>query len=293
MIALMSDIRQDRSDALAVARSFLFVPGSDAHKVERALAVGADAVVIDLEDAVLPSHKDRARAQLIGALTSANTASLRLVRVNAVGTPWFDADLTVLASDVDAIDAVVLPKASCAAVERAAELGAPVVALVETAEGLRTVHAVASAAGVSALVLGAVDLRLELGLDPRADGLEILFARFSLVVASALAGTRAPIDQVWVDTRDLAGLRSECSLARSLGFRGKICIHPDQVAVVNEAFTPSPEEIAWAERVVSAHQHAADEGLGAFALDGRMVDLPVLERARRLLSTSRSFQHAA
>jgi citrate lyase beta subunit len=133
------------------------------------------------------------------------------------------------------------------------------------------------------LVLGAADLGAELGLEPRPDELEILYARSKVVVDSAAAGIRAPIDVVHLDVRDREGLERSARFARSLGFRGKVCIHPDQVAVVNSAFAPDADEVEWAQRVVEAFERGEREGRGAVALEGTMVDLPVVERARRIL----------
>jgi len=288
----MSDIGDsvNRMPSLASARSFLFAPGGDARKLAKALEAGADAVVADLEDAVLPEEKARARVVVAEAM-AADASALRLVRVNAVGTPWFEVDLAELRPL--GLDGVVLPKATPEGAVQAGAIGLPMVAIVETADGLRRAHALASVPGVEALVLGAVDLGLELGLEPRPDGDELLFARSSVVVDSAAAGIRAPVDQVWVDTRDLDGLERDCRRARSLGFRGKACIHPAQVPVVNEAFAPSSDEVARARDVVAAYEQAAAEGRGAVALDGEMIDLPVVERARRVLANAkRSVLHA-
>jgi citrate lyase subunit beta/citryl-CoA lyase len=271
---------------LATARSFLFAPGSDERKLEKALEAGADAVVADLEDAVVPEEKRRARSLVAEAL-SAPAPCLRLARVNAAGSEWFADDVAALAGL--GLDALVLPKATPAAAEALAarEAGVPVVAIVETAAGLLEASSLAAAPSVAALVLGAVDLGLALGLEPRADGLELLAPRSTLVVASAAAGLRGPIDQVWTDTRDDEGLERDCLLARSLGFRGKACIHPRQVAVVNGAFAPSERELRRAEEVVAAYERAATEGRGAVALDGELVDLPVVERARQLLNDAK------
>jgi citrate lyase subunit beta/citryl-CoA lyase len=270
--------------SIASARSFLFAPGDDERKLAKALAAGADAVVADLEDAVLPAEKPRARG-IVAEVMDSPTPALRLVRVNAAGTGWFADDLAVLAPL--GLDGVVLPKATPEAAAHAGTLGLPVVAIVETADGLRRAHSLASVAGVEVLVLGAVDLALELGLEPGPDGDELLFARSSLVVDSAAAGIRAPVDQVWVDTRDPEGLERDCLQARALGFRGKACIHPAQVAVVNEAFAPSQDEVARARAAVAAYEQAAAEGRGAVALDGEMIDLPVVERARRVLANAK------
>jgi citrate lyase subunit beta/citryl-CoA lyase len=190
------------------------------------------------------------------------------------------------------VDAVVLPKATPEALTALEGLGLPVVAIVETAEGLRRVHDVAGSGPVAALLLGAVDLGLALGLEPRPDGMELLVPRSTLVLGSAAAGLRGPVDQVWLDVRDERGLERDCLLARSLGLRGKACIHPAQVPVVNEAFAPSENELRRAREVVAAYDRAAAEGKGAVALDGEMIDLPVVERARQVLADAkRGVQH--
>ena len=136
-------------------------------------------------------------------------------------------------------------------------------------------------------MLGAIDLALELGLEARPDALELLQARSTIVLASAVARRRGPIDRVWVDVKDESGLEADCRAGRSLGFRGKSCIHPAQVAVVNEVFSPSPDEIARARDVVDAYERGAAEGRGAVALDGEMIDLPVVERARHVLAEAK------
>jgi len=205
-----------------------------------------------------------------------------VVRVNGAETEWFADDLALVRELQP--EAVVLPKASPEAVEALGADGPPVVAIVETAAGLRAAHETAAAARVAALLLGAVDLGAELGLESRPDGLEILYARSKVVVDSAAAGIRPPFDIVHLDVHDETGLEEECRLARSLGFRGKACIHPAQLETVNGVFAPTAAERAWAQRVVEAYERESGEGRGVFALNGAMVDLPVVERARRILA---------
>lgn len=270
---------------IQTARSFLFVPGNDERKLSRALTCGADAVIADLEDAVTAAEKPAARRLATRVLAEAEGETLRLVRVNAAGSEWIGEDVAALAAV--GLDGVVLPKATASAVGALAGLGLPVVGIVETAAGLRGAYELAASEGVEALVLGAVDLGLALGTEPRSDGLELLFTRSSLVVDSAAAGLRGPIDQVWTTLRDDAGLARDCALARSLGFRGKACIHPEQVPVVNDAFSPSSDELARARDVVAAYDEAAARGQGAVALDGEMIDLPIVERARQLLADAK------
>lgn len=270
---------------IQTARSFLFAPGNDERKLRKALSSSADAVIADLEDAVPPAEKRAACALAVRVLAEADGDALRLVRVNAAGSEWIADDVEAVGSV--GLDGLVLPKAEAAAVGAVQGLGLPVVAIVETPAGLRGAFELAAAPAVEALVLGAVDLGLALGLEPREDGLELLFARSSLVVDSAAAGLRGPIDQVWTTLRDDAGLQRDCALARSLGFRGKACIHPEQAPVVNDAFSPSSEELARARDVVRAYEDAAANGRGAVAFDGEMIDLPVVERARQLLTDAK------
>lgn len=197
-----------------------------------------------------------------------------------------------MAAELD-LAAVVLPKATPEAVAELDREGPPVVAIVESALGLRLAHETAAAPRVAALLLGAADLGAELRLEPRPDGLEILYARSKVVADSAAAGIRPPFDVVHLDVRDLPGLEASARFARSLGFRGKACIHPDQVPVVNRVFAPEAADVEWARRVVDAFEQGEREGRGAVALEGTMVDLPVVERARKVLAEAKGggFEH--
>jgi citrate lyase beta subunit len=273
---------------LTQLRSLLFAPGNDERKLEKALASEADAAVCDLEDAVPPDEKDSAREVTRRALLTAGKDPDRLrrmVRINAVGTAHWEDDLHAV-TEVD-LDAVVLPKATPEAVDALGEDGPPLIAIVETAAGLRLAYETATRPRVVALALGAVDLGVELALEPREDGLEILYARSMLVVDSGAAGIRAPFDVVRLDWHDEARLEAECRLARSLGLGGKLCIHPSQLPVVNRVFGPAADDVTWARRVLEAYDDGLATGRGAVALDGQMIDLPVVERARRILAEAK------
>lgn len=266
-------------------RSLLFAPADDERKLRKALGAGADAVVFDLEDAVAIPAKAQARAVTRAFLSEPRGEAARFVRVNANGSAFFEDDVALLATARP--DAIVLPKATpqaAAALAAACEL--PVIAIVETAIGLREAFETASAANVIALLLGGVDLGAQLGLQTRDDGLEIHYARSKLVVDSAAAGIRAPIDVVHTAIADLDGLAAAAALAHSLGLRGKAAIHPSHVAAINEAFTPSAQELEWARRVFAAAAVAASEGRGAINLDGSMVDAAVVARAARIVAES-------
>ncbi len=212
-----------------------------------------------------------------------------VVRVNGAGTPWFDDDLA--AARGLPLEALVLPKATPDAVAALGPDGPPVIAIVETAQGLRLAYETASSRRVAALLLGAADLGAELGWEPRPDGLELVYARSKVVADSAAAGIRAPFDVVHLDIRDDVGLEAAARFARSLGFRGKACIHPAQVGIVNRVFGPDVDSAVWAERVLAAAEVGEREGRGAVALDGEMIDAPIVDRARKILSDAKGGTH--
>ncbi len=256
---------------VAHIRTPLFVPANRPERFAKAATSGADAVILDLEDAVAADAKNAARASL-----SADFSDLPvLVRVNARGTPWHDADLAAVA--VLPVAAVILPKAedavTCIAV--AQRVGKPVIALIETAYGLAQVRAIAAADGVERLAFGSIDFCADLGCEHLRDVL--LPARSELVLASRLAGIAAPIDGVTVQLDDLAISHDDASHARALGMTGKLCIHPRQIAAVTCAFAPTEAQLDWARRVLAS-------GDGAVSVDGAMVDEPVRIRARAILA---------
>jgi citrate lyase beta subunit len=276
--------------ALAAARSLLFAPAGSARKADKALAGEADLVVLDLEDAIPPGRKDEARRWLSGYLTGGPPRA-PWVRINAPDTPWAAADLAAVTSVP--VAGLVLPKASVAALNAITATvrpttGLPVIALIETARGLREAYQVAGYDQVAALMLGGADLGAELNWTPRPDGLELLHARSSLVVDSAAAGIRPPFDVVRIDYRDAEGVIAEATEARSLGFGGKACVHPDQVGPVNRVFSPSREELDAAREIVAAFEAAGGQGHGVAVAGGRMIDQPVAARARALLTSAGS-----
>jgi citrate lyase subunit beta / citryl-CoA lyase len=259
-------------------RSYLFVPGDRPDRFDKALGAGADAVIIDLEDAVAPPAKSTARDALATWLCGA-TAGTVMVRVNASHTRWFSDDLQVCAHP--AVGGIVVPKAEDAGVISAVAAGAPgkaVLPLIETAAGFDALRTVAGAAGVARLVFGSIDFQADLGIEGDDDAL--LFFRSRLVWVSRLAGLAAPVDGVTAALGDAAAVERDTARARRLGFGAKLCIHPQQVAAVNRGFMPSAAELEWAQRVLAA---AEASGGAAVAVDGRMVDAPVLLRARRLM----------
>lgn len=267
-------------------RSVLFVPGDRDDRFAKALGSGADAVVFDLEDAVAADRKPIARELVARLLATPRGAAdpARLVRVNSTGSGFLDVDLRAL--DGLALDAVVFPKAVAEDVAALPAWVPPVLAIVETARGLFGSHELAASTRVLGLALGAVDLGAELGLEPRRDGQELLLARSQLVVSCAAALLRAPIDSVYTSLADLEGLAAETELGRSLGMGGKLCVHPSQVPVVNAAFTPSEERVAWARAIVLAYEAAIARGSGVVSVNGQMIDAPVVVRARSVLAAA-------
>jgi len=258
--------------------SFLFVPGDRPERFAKALASGAGQIVIDLEDAVGAEAKDFARDTLAGWLSNAppEAAGRVVVRINGANTPWFEADCAIVAAE-PGVTAVMMPKADASSPWEAL-LDKPVLALIETAAGIDDLRSVARATNVRRLVFGSIDLQLDLGID--GDGEELLFFRSQLVLASRLAGLPPPVDGVCLALADTQALSADVRRARRLGFGGKLCIHPAQVATVEAGFAPSAAEMNWATRVLEA---AAQASGAAVALDGQMIDLPVILRARRLL----------
>ena len=266
---------------VSTLRSLLFAPAAEERKLRNALEAGADAVIADLEDGTAPAEKEAARAIVEAVFAEEDARCARIVRLNAADTQWFAGDLELVGRL--AVDFLMLPKATPQAIAALDSAGPPVLAIVETAMGLRVAYETGSSDRVTALVLGTHDLGAELRTTARPDGLEILYARSKVVTDSAAAGLRSPFDTVYLDIRDAEGLEREAELARSLGFGGKICIHPAQVETVNRVFTTSEAELEWARRVVEAYHEALREGLGAVALDGKMVDMPIVRQAERLL----------
>lgn len=260
-------------------KSFLFVPANRVERFEKALQAGADAVIIDLEDAVPVAMKVAARQALQDWLTN-NPHTSVMVRVNAHGTPWFEQDIA-LARNAN-VSAVVLPKTETSEqlsmIAKASQRDLPIYALIETPLGLANARQIANTPNVKALMFGSIDFQLEMNMNVDYDGLA--YFRNELVLASALAKIDAPIDGVTVEIDDTAILQDETLKAKNLGFSGKLCIHPKQVAVVNQAFSATEEQIAWAKRVLEAVEVAKGQ---AISVDGKMVDLPVIRKAEKIL----------
>lgn len=266
---------------IADAVTALFVPGDRPDRYAKAMASGADLVIVDLEDAVAPTAKESARSSVLSALSSsaAPFAGPRtLVRVNTHGSPWFADDLAALAtlSPEDRPAGVVIPKSGhpdqLAAVVEA--LDRPVVALVESALGVARSRELARVPGVARLAFGALDFAADVG--SAVDALTGQVARTEVVIASRAAGLPPPLESPSTDLRDLDRIEATSRAARALGFGGRLCIHPVQLGPVRAGFAPTPADLQWARGIVVA-------GEGVERVGDQMVDRPVLERARQIL----------
>ena len=276
-------------------RSLLFAPGNHPRKAEKVFGAGADAAILDLEDAVPLAEKPATRAAVVEALKRPRDG-LGYVRVNAFDTEFCQGDLAQVVGPW--LDGIVLPKAETAAELQSAdnqvaklesdqdmEPGAiDIVPIIETAKGLAAVSDIAGCGSrVRRLSFGAVDFAKDLNMRLSLDEWELTPARAAIALASRVAGLDAPLDSVWVHYRDTEGLVKSAERVRDMGFQGKMCIHPDQVAPVNDAFTPGDDEVAKAETIVAAFEAAEAEGSASIQIDGFFVDYPVVEQARRTL----------
>lgn len=279
-------------EALGLARSFLFVPATRPERFAKALASGADAVIIDLEDAVAPADKDQARARLAAAWPEFSEAQRQrlLLRINAAGTAWHEPDLALARALAPA--ALMVSKAESvsglAAVANAAGADCALVPLIESLAGLDALDMLVRAPQVIRMAFGHLDFQLDVGMAAGPEEHELSPVRLAMVLSSRRAGLPTPVDGVTVATDDDERLRRDTARAKRLGFGGKLCIHPAQVEHVNAGFSPDAAELAWAERVVAALQAA---GGGVVTLDGRMVDAPVLSLAQRTIAKKRNTAH--
>jgi citrate lyase beta subunit len=279
-------------------RSLMFVPGTRPDRFEKAMTAGADAVVLDLEDAVEPSRKTEARGHVAEFLSRPPVSdAIRVVRFNAVNTAAGEADLELFGPR-PSFDGLLLPKVETVGlvdlvnrifVEHAGKR-VPLLLQLETPRGLlRAADIAAADAPIAALVFGAEDFTAQLGVPRTIEGEELLLARSQVVLAAAAAETDA-IDTVFIDVNDAQTLRRDCERARALGFRGKIAIHPKQVPVINEVFTPGSAEVDRARRIIETYEAAAASGVGVTTLQGQMVELPIVDRARRLVVLAEKFR---
>jgi len=277
-------------------RSLLYIPGNNPGMLQNCSIYGSDGVLLDLEDSISISEKDAARKLVKHALLSLDFGTVeKVVRINGRDTPFFEADLAEIVPA--APDAVRLPKVDSAEdvietdriISRIeAEHGlvpgsVGIQAMLETARAIVNVNSIAAASPrLVGLTLGGQDLAADLGIKATKLGLELLFARSAVVIAAKAFGLQA-FDTVYTDVADLEGLAEAAAISVSLGFSGKAAIHPSQISVIHAAFTPEEKEVAKAAKIVAAAKEAEARGLGVIAVDGRMVDAPVVAQAARIL----------
>jgi citrate lyase subunit beta / citryl-CoA lyase len=272
----------------------LFMPGSNARAMEKARTLPADAVVLDLEDAVAPDAKATARIHVIEAVRHGYGRREVMVRVNGHGTPWGRDDLAAVATA--APDAVVLPKVErpetvAWAVQTLEEHGAPptlaVWCMLETPRGILNAPAIAAAPRVAALVMGTSDLTKDLHARHTPER-EPLLTSLGLCVLAARAAGIVALDGVHLDLADEVGFARVCRQAADLGFDGKTLIHPGQIATANVAFAPSEADVEWARRVIAAHDDAVAQDRGVVVLDGRLIENLHVDDARRVIALAKA-----
>lgn len=284
---------------MTTIRSLLFAPGNHPRRVEKALGLAADGVILDLEDAVAISEKAATRPIVTEAFNKPRTGRL-YVRVNALSTDWCFEDLkTVVRSGLDGI---ILPKVEhpwelrtadwmITNLERERGLRAgtiDLIPIIETAAGLTHLARICrSGTRAKQLAFGAGDFTLDMGMVWSRSEAELLPYRAACVMESRAAGMAAPLDTVWADLRDTEGFVASAKHAAALGFQGKMCIHPDQISDANAAFTPDERAVTQAKRVVEAFGIAEAKGLASIQLDGQFIDYPIVQRARRVLGAAR------
>jgi citrate lyase subunit beta/citryl-CoA lyase len=295
-----------------VNRSFLFAPGNVARRVEKALTLDADVVIVDLEDSVAVSDKEATRKLVAEALARPRKGRA-YVRVNAPSSPFCYGDLA--ATLHPRVDGVVLPKVESAAdlhaidwliaaLERErgiAEGSIDLMPQIETAAGMQRIDRIFQARNlrpykgrwrVKRAAFGAADYGHELGLAPTLDEPELADARARMVLASRAAGLENPIDSPWFHFKEADAFARALERSRRGGFQGRLCVHPDQISPVNRAYLPSEEEVARAERIVAAFREAEARGAAAIQLDGQMIDYPVVHRAQALVDMMREAKKA-
>ena len=285
-----------------IYRSFLFAPGNHPRRVEKAFALEADAVILDLEDACPIAEKVATRSIVVAACQRSRRC-LGYIRVNATSTEYGYGDIVAVVQK--GVDGIVLPKVETTdeikAVdwvianlekERGLRVGSvDVIPIIETAKGMANIRAITLAGTrVRRIAFGAGDFTLDMNIAWSRSEAELLPYRSECVLASRAAEIEPPLDTVWTDLKDPKGFTDSAHHIKNLGFQGKLCIHPDQVPIVNAVLSPSAEEIDWSHRVVEAFESAEAAGSASIQLEGKFIDYPIVDRARRILEAA---QHIA
>ncbi len=278
-------------------RSLLFIPGNNPSMLQNADVFLTDAVIFDLEDAVSVKEKHNARNLVGNYLQNSSVLPKQIVlRINALNSPWFEKDLELL--KLEKIDYLLLPKIDLLSLETIIkkldeyELAfslpkTKLISLIESALGVIEINEIAKNPRVYGLLLGAEDLASELEVKRTEQSDEIFFARSSIVLA-AIANKIIPIDTPYTNIENSKGLLEDAMFAQGLGMKAKACIHPNQLETINKVFSPSLEEIAWAQKVVELSEELTD--LGAFQYQGKMIDKPIIEKARKMIAKAKEFK---
>lgn len=282
-------------------RALLYVPGDDRRKIEKATTLGVDCICMDLEDGVAASRKQEARAVIAQAMRELDFGnSERCIRINSIGSGWEEDDLS--AALATGPDTIVVPKVETpeqvnwvsqriGMYEQQSGLPLGTIRMligVETAAGILNLKEIAGAdLRLEAIIFGAEDFAANVGATRTPEATEVLYARSAVLVACAAHSLQA-IDMVYIDFHDIEGLRREAEAGARLGFSGKQTIHPNQIAPVQEAFTPDETAIAHALRIVETFEVSLAQGKGAYALDGKMIDMPLLKAAQNVLARARA-----
>jgi len=289
-------------------RTYLFAPGNHPRKVEKVFGAGADAAILDLEDAVALAEKEATRAAVAEALHQPRTCRA-YVRVNALGTDFTFGDLEAVVGP--GLDGIVLPK-----VERAADLQMvdwvltslerklglalgriDLLPILETGRGIADARAICAALDggggrLRRVSFGAGDYTRDMGMEWTMTEHEVDPARAEVVLASRIAGLEAPIDTVFIHIREHEAFRASCQRVRQMGFQGKLCIHPDQVGQANAVFTPTEEQVAQARKIVAAFAEAEAAGSASIQIEGHFVDYPIVEKARRTVALAEAIERS-
>jgi citrate lyase subunit beta/citryl-CoA lyase len=286
-------------------RTFLFAPGNHPRKVEKVFTAGADAVILDLEDAVAISEKVATRAVVAKALAAPRNCR-GYVRVNALDTEFTFGDVAAVVAP--GVDGIILPK-----VERPADLqmvdwmitslererglpegGIDLMPIIETGKGIANVREICAAGGrLRRISFGAGDYTRDMGMEWTMTEGELAHARAEVVLASRINDLEPPVDTVFIHIREDVHFRNSADLVRQMGFQGKLCIHPAQVPIANAAFTPTEEEVAWSRKVIAAFQEAEAAGSASIQVEGYFVDYPIVVKAERVVAMAEAVAAAA
>lgn len=281
---------------MTIARSYLFVPGTDQNIIKKAITSDADCVILDLEDAVALSEKESARETVKKTLINFSKEKDLIVRINDLNTPYWEKDL--ICAITNGAKGVMVSKAEtegemrmlCKKVrEVLAESPREfeVIPLIETAKGVQFAYAISSIDDmISRLAFGSIDFSLDINCELTPNGLELLFARSQIVIASKAAGIGSPIDAVYPDLNNEDGLEMEAKFGKQLGFKSKLIIHPKQIQIVHKTFTPSKEETVSAHEIVKAFEAAEKNGVASITVNNRLVDYPVYKKAKSIVAHS-------